>query len=317
MKTIIYLLLILLSLWHGSLYCAEQNNKAQETHKIRKTLQNQMIQAKHYQKLGRHEQTINLLEDALPLAKQADTVTYSTLLTELGDAYLVIHQWEKATAYMTQAVNQAYESENYVLQAYTLNNLGNLLLLSGYYPQAKRTYASSMELIKAHELDNVLASRVVLNQLRLHIKTLDQTDIMPKVIKLKAILDKLESNKLTDLVSLMQLLIQTYPQHYPVNEDLHAFSYRLAVETLALARAQQNIYAISYGHMYLGQLFEQQKKYIKALAHNSDAIFYAQQYASPQILYQAYWQKGRILNNKQETSAAIHAYRKAITFALS
>ena len=284
---------------------------------LTETLQQDIVKAKHYQNAGRHEQALQLLQEvqeALSRVRPADMQIYNSLLNAMGDALLVQGKWQEATDYIIQAANQAYSSGDSAIQAYTLNNLGNLLLLTGYLVQAERVYRQSMQLIRIHRLDVKLESYTTLNLLQLHIVKGNQTDILLHAEKLQKILRQMDAaDHLPVLLSFIRLLIQTHPHYYPFDSRLHVLSSELLRQALKSAEVQEDIYALGYAHMYKGQWYEQKANYAQAAAHNRQAVFYAQQQGGDaQLMYQLYWQQGRILKQRNQHDAAINAYQRAM-----
>ncbi|NJL59578.1 MAG: hypothetical protein HC887_07995, partial [Desulfobacteraceae bacterium] len=57
---------------------------------------------------------------------------------------------------------------------------------------------------------------------------------------------------------------------------------------------------LSYTYGYLGQIYEDEKRYTEAVTLTRRAIFYAQQGKYPQILYLWQWQSGKLLGQRMQ-----------------
>lgn len=68
----------------------------------------------------------------------------------------------------------------------------------------------------------------------------------------------------------------------------------------------------SYAWSYLGQLYEQEKRYEEALDLTRRGILTGQRIAAPEALYRWHWQTARLLNKMNRYDEALLSYRRAV-----
>lgn len=95
--------------------------------------------------------------------------------------------------------------------------------------------------------------------------------------------------------------------------QLRQYAYQALTQALQIAQNNQNHRGMSYAKAYLGQLYEEARRYEEAIQLTRQAIFYAQHHHYyPQLLYRWQWQLGRLFQAQGFTQAAIDAYRQAV-----
>jgi CHAT domain-containing protein len=96
-------------------------------------------------------------------------------------------------------------------------------------------------------------------------------------------------------------------------EQLYQHTYHALEQAFEIAKKIQDARAMSYAKGYLGQLYEDAKRYDEAIQLTRQALFYAQKhYYYPQLLYLWQWQLGRIFKTQELFKAATSAYQQAI-----
>lgn len=95
-------------------------------------------------------------------------------------------------------------------------------------------------------------------------------------------------------------------------QQLEGYIYNTLQQAFEIAKTIQDIRAMSYAKGYLGQLYEDAKRYDEALQLTRQALFYAQQHHYyPELLYRWQWQLGRIFKTQGLPQLAISAYQQA------
>ena len=99
----------------------------------------------------------------------------------------------------------------------------------------------------------------------------------------------------------------------PQTKQLYQHTYQALTQAFEIAKQIQDVRAMSYAKGYLGQLYEDAKRYDEAVQLTRQALFYAQQrHYYPELLYLWQWQLGRLFNAQGLPQAALSAYQQAI-----
>ena len=95
-------------------------------------------------------------------------------------------------------------------------------------------------------------------------------------------------------------------------KDFKSFTAPELNEAVETAEKGNDHLAASYALGYLGQIYEKERQYTKALAYTRRAVFEAQQANAPESLYLWQWQSGRIFRAEGNKDEALGAYRAAV-----
>jgi CHAT domain-containing protein len=269
--------------------------------------------AKIYQETGDYSASQTYLQQALALSEsQPLTIQRILIYSALGDTALVMQQPDVAQAYLAQGLTLARQIDDATSLAHILNNLGNVLSVQRQYAQALATYAEAMQWAERAD-DMTLQIQIVLNQLRIALRkqeTLATIDPILTTILTKIHQYPLSSAKGFHLLSLSQLLMKVSQRFHRADDEQHI--YALLTATLDIAKTYQHKRLQAYAKGYLGQLYEQAKRYEEALQLTREAIFFSQQL--PELLYRWEWQRGRLLQAQQDLISATAAYQKALFY---
>lgn len=269
--------------------------------------------AKIYQKAGDYPASQTYLQQALVLSEQHHLSVQNILIySTLGDTALVMQQPDIAQAYLEQGLVLARQINDATSLAHILNNLGNVLGVQRQYAQALTTYAEAAQWAE-HADDMTLQIQIVLNQLRIALKkqeTLTTIDPILTAVLTKTHQYPLSPAKGFHLLSLSQLLMKVSQRFHRMDDAQRI--YQLLTEALDIAETYQHKRLQAYAKGYLGQLYEQAKRYKEALQLTREAIFFSQQL--PELLYRWEWQRGRLLQAQQDLINATEAYQKALFY---
>ncbi len=298
--------------------------------------------AQTYQYLGFTQEAIKLLtEQALPLVDNAP-LQQALIYGSLTDLFLASRQDTKARDYADKSMHNLPTTAPNRIRASLLNNLGNVLTVEAYYPQAIQHYAQAIELA---EQDPILIATALINMAQAYFKNKQTARAIESLLSAVEALRKNQSNLSSDfpsennldspnyrqtltwlsIGSLAQRFAETpcpNPKTCPkTTPTLHALSLEALNQALDLAKTLNNARLLSYSYGYLGHLYELQKKYSDSLQATRQALFFAQQDKSTfftqqnqasEILYRWEWQLGRLLQTTNHPEEAISAYRKAV-----
>ena len=294
-----------------------------------------MIQlGRAYQTLGFSQQALTILSQAeqlanplidtnQPLAKDS-ALTLSLLFTSLSDVSLATRTDNIARHYADKSLAILPPEAPPLIRATALNNLGNVLTVEAYYTPAVQTYSRSIELAQQAG-DSLLAIKALINMAYAHSKTQQwqsATEALHMALRQFKSLDKNYATAF-GLLSLgaWAQRIQHAQRQTPTPTELHQLAHQALNSALQIATQLNHNSLISNCYGFLGQLYETEQHYEKALRFTRQAIFYAQQDQSSfftqqaqasDILYRWQWQLGRIFKAQHQIDQAINAYRQAV-----
>jgi len=91
------------------------------------------------------------------------------------------------------------------------------------------------------------------------------------------------------------------------------FALRAFREAIRIADISGDSFLSSLAYGYMGRIYEHAERNAEALTLTRRAIFYAHQKHIPEILYQWYWQLGRLFRSMGEIDEAVSAYQEAVS----
>jgi len=307
------------------------------TQKINERLEALLGIASTYRRLGAYDNALKTINIALPIALQHEPIDYALLHNELSKLRLSQGEnWRKeALRQLKTAFKLARQINNPILLAEVLNHQGNFLSTVDDYEGAKEAYEKALLYIKSstksashfsNEDIEALYSKVLINQafmvFSLETEMAYQHD--DKAQAFKASIAALEQalpvtqnrqetySQVFGLIAISQLSRKIQSQLSTPAEKLTSLAYQALTAARAVAVSLDNSAAKAYANGYLGQLYEQAKRYDDALSLTRQAQFFAGQTRSQLQLYLWQWQLGRILKAQGKYQGAIRAYQEAI-----
>jgi len=283
---------------------------------IREQVTTLVYLSKAYQSLGKHRESLDSLNKALDLTKKnGDDKLKATVITKLGNAYIFINKLDEAEMYLKQALTIATANDALDVKASALNNLGNLYTLNKAYKKAMAAYKESALL--SEKTDNqLLAARVMANIARvLLIQDKDYPDIKKSLDSSHEKHNRLppSHDKAYGLINIGKAYCQLASSSYVSQENLKFLAAKILTEAASVAQEIDDYLAASYAFGYLGQIYEEDKRYIEATDYTRQALFYAQEVNAPESLYLWQWQNGRVFEAEGKIENAIAAYRNAVS----
>jgi CHAT domain-containing protein/Tfp pilus assembly protein PilF len=270
--------------------------------------------ANAYHAIGEHKLAIAKLEAALALARPlGDPTQMALILNSRGNVYVTLGVQGAAQTDFEQALQLAKQTGNSGLTADILNNFGNLLSSQKKYPDAIRTYsetvilarASSNRALAAGALSNAASASMLNGQYR------ESKALLDSALEDALVMEEPHGKAFT-LVNI-GLTYRGLRQHLPdLADSLLLLASKTFTQAAALAEESKNRRTESYAWGYLGQLYEDERRYEEALQLTRRAVFAAQQVNAVESLYRWQWQSGRILKKMGSPDDAISAYRRAL-----
>ncbi|MDM8549806.1 CHAT domain-containing protein [Desulfobacterales bacterium HSG2] len=269
-----------------------------------------------YQSLGYHRRGISVLSDALPVVERSDDLYRNVLFfSTLGDLNLSLGDAGEAVTYLLRGFEEAGKTENPRVMATILNNVGNGLAADRDYGAAAAVYDQCLELVGDSEENADLKSKVLLNFLRLEFQKGNYKEIAGLLnnvlLEIGSTPDTYE--KASNLITLSLLARKVQKKLPRPDSDLTYTAYITLDDAKRIGETLQDPRIISYSFGYMGQLYEDEKRYSDAIKMTRRAIFFAQQGKFPGILYLWQWQLGRVFRDQGDTKKAMKAYGDAIS----
>jgi CHAT domain-containing protein len=269
-----------------------------------------------YQKLGR----VNLAYDTLQQAnagagKVSDKAVTAALDNALGSLDILASSADarQAEPLLKKSLALAMGSNDLGLAADAANNLGNLYSYRRDYRVAENQYEQAAELAgKANEPTAACRSQGNLARAELEEGNFEKAEKSCATVAREAAELPDSQDKAFLLIGAGDVLNKIYfsSQQHADRWRLGAFeAYQAGAAAAERIRDQRSE---SYALGYEGQMYEAEKRYEEALTLTRQALFFAQQLQSPDIIYQWEWQVGRLLRAEGDNDAAMAAYRRAV-----
>lgn len=265
-----------------------------------------------YQYLGYYSKSLEKLQSALRLSGSIDDNNRVAVIFEgFGQYYYLTGEFNKAQNFFAVGLSLAKETKNAELSADILNNYGNLLAAQKSFTEAIHTYNECVKLAESAGRSD-LSVRAKINISRVY---LDQNRPVDARLLLEDALKKLSKlndthNKVYELIAISNMMRRIYLE-LP-DTDIFKYAYNALRSAESIAEKLTNQRASSYALGYLGEFYEQEKRYDDALLLTNRAIFAARQANATESLYRWYWQKGRISREQGKIDDAIADYRQAL-----
>ncbi|MGB5338461.1 MAG: CHAT domain-containing protein, partial [Gammaproteobacteria bacterium] len=265
-----------------------------------------------YLQRGKYPQSIAHLDSALQLAVDSeDLLQYAQLKRQLDTVYLAGGHIEEARKQLEGALKLAKQAGNPAVLAVAYNDLANLRMHENYYEEALELYTMSSASIQGE--GNVLqAARADSNAAAaaLEIEKYQQARTL-----IQGALEQLQ--RLDDTHDKTFLLLRLGV----LSEDLYGRAgeqtdltntYMLLNEARKISESLGNSSTTAYALGYLSALYEKEGRTEEALRLSQQAVFLAQESASPESLYRWQWQTARLLYTQGAQNASLNSYRRAV-----
>jgi CHAT domain-containing protein len=268
-----------------------------------------------YQALGLSEKAKIPLLQALTLS-QITPLQQALVFASLSDIALATQQDEEARKYIDKSMAILPKDASPLIKASISNNLANVLNVEAYYDQAIDQYKISETLAKEGG-DKILEVRVLLNIVQTAFKNSQLSLIINNLYAAHQQLNTMtdEYTKAFHLISVAELGLRfqkVFPDSYQKADKMRAIIFDSLKSALSIAESLKNNRLISYANGCLGQLYEIEKQFSDALYLTRQAIFFAQQENSIDVLYRWQWQLGRLFSAQNNMPESIESYRQAI-----
>ncbi|MBF0100912.1 MAG: CHAT domain-containing protein [Desulfobacterales bacterium] len=274
-----------------------------------------------YKALGHHQKAVAVVKHVLPLLENSkDEIRNAQILGNLGDLYLSLGDIGHAVEYFEKAVEHARNANDPLVLANVLNNVANALAVVKDFDGAMGAYGECIDVLTEMKTESTvrdeLLSTVLINTARLSYLNKKFDDMENALNYAMVKINELPNThkKASDLIALGLLTQKVY---LDMDDDESASNLLIMAHdqfnfARQVAEELKDYRTLSYALGYLGQLYETEQRYDEAVKLTHQAIFYAQQEYSPEILYLWQWQLGRLFKELNQEHKAIEAYENAI-----
>ena len=263
--------------------------------------------------LGHMNQALQNQELALQLAQQMGDPQWLVLtLSELGKTYLINHQYDAASEFLSQAAEMAKTHDLRPLSASVLNDLGIVRAAQDRFPEAMAAFQESALLAQQQD-SRLLLIRARINAARVAMRLKRADEAVPALDEAGRLLSELprSHDQVDGLISLaLAYRDLAYAEPTP-NERFLKQSASLLQEATAVSEQLGEKRLLSYAYGHLGHLYETEHRLEEALDFTRKAVFAAQASHAPESLYQWQWQSGRLLAKLGKLDEALSAYQQA------
>jgi len=280
--------------------------------------------------MGNDTKAIEFFNDALALARKEErSPLVAVLLNDLGNTFAAQGNASEAISAYMESTILARGTGQSALSMTALINAAMASIDDGQFAQAKDrlelAYRQLQELPDSHDKAFGLLNLA-----------LGYEDLRPQISPERTMLAQLDPGALPgsrgirlkprqEVASGAPRAPQPPPdlsgtmadtRNPPTGSDQQLFrarSEQFLQEAAVIATRIGDPTAESYALGYLGQLYEQTRRFPDALQFTRRAVFAAQQVNAPESLYRWHWQTGRILAATGKQDDAIKAYRRAVS----
>jgi CHAT domain-containing protein len=299
--------------------------------------------AQIYRDLGHYHHSHHQLKTALALVEQSDhPLLHARLLNEFSKQSLSEGKkgFKAARQFGQNALDMARRLNNPLILAEVLNHWGNVFIIEYDYEGAVNHFDEALSLLRAYQsaprdaLDsNTLAEletwsgKLLINRAQaIFLQEAELSKFTAKKSTFRASIAALNlawlaTNKkwvspyqhVFGLISLSQLTQKIQQQLTASSTQLTNLTTQTLFKARDLAILLDNATAKAYSYGYLGQWYEQHRRYRDALQLTRQALFFAGQTQEHLLLsYLWQWQTARIFKADGDHQQAIKAYQQAI-----
>ncbi len=270
--------------------------------------------AEAHKGLGEYKTAAKILHTGLQLANHVHEVeTKARILGAMGSIETALGALDLARQHLNSAIGIANSIQSASLTANLYNDLGNLFSVLDLNVDALEAYQKSI--IASRTINQSLSTtRTLANAAGISLK-LGQHDQAHQFLKesasLAITLDD-SHNKIYLLINIARNLVRL-----PIDQTKTIDQKLVAIDLLNQAEESANRLGDALGKSYAvgfsGELYEQDGRFSEALDLTVQAIFQSQLADSRPAYYLWEWQRGRLLAALGRRSAAIAAYKNAVT----
>jgi CHAT domain-containing protein len=270
--------------------------------------------AEAYRVLGYLDKSISDLKEAIGEARTSGAEgAVARLRGSLGNVYILAGEASAASAEFDAALSFAKTTGDGLLEARTLNDLGNLLYKQNLYNEAIDHYRRGQALANVSG-DKDLQWTITVNAA--YARNAGGDDALAERLLGEA-LDRVEdlpqtSRTVNGLVSIGLLLLKLEDAAQQSRPDYRRLAYLSFEHAMRLAEQIGDERGRSYAIGYAAQLYERERRYEEALQLTRQALFAAQRLGAPEALYLWEWQVGRIKLAMGDLAGATRAYRTSV-----
>ncbi len=272
-----------------------------------------LMLAEGYDRLGRRNDVVGVLEEALKLVASDPTPQRSiTIQDRLAIACWRTGQATRSRDAFARALEMAKASKRVDLQAMVLNDFGSIQAEAGDLASATRTFQEGARLAREAGLD-MLGATCRINEATVRIRD-GRGDGLDAFLAENLRLTR----QIPDCHQKTLCLLSVGSQYwlsgwwFGFDASWRKKAYGAYLDGLAVARSLGDQRLVSYALGYIGRLYEDERRYDEALRYTRQATFIAQQAEIADALYQWEWQAARIMRDRGDTGQAIAGYRRAI-----
>ncbi|MEY4718159.1 MAG: hypothetical protein RL563_777, partial [Pseudomonadota bacterium] len=264
-------------------------------------------QARAYHALGHARDAVRCAEQALIQAEHPDL--RSEILLVLADIELTLGYRQQALEHLEQARPFIIASSTLAVQ---LKVLEARLAMINQLPERAVTYFQTAETLATSMGDTLMQLEIavsrwsILAESKMASKTVFSAAEWQELRLQASTLLTLDASYVRDFVAikLARILIDVKGE----SEMIHS----LLDTAITSCRQRDDQRLLSYGLGYKGLLAERQHEWKQALDSSAQAAFAAQQVGALESLYLWEWQSARILEDQNQLSEALAAYRRAM-----
>jgi CHAT domain-containing protein len=267
-----------------------------------------------YLVLGRCSRSLQTLQSAWELASKAnDGARLAAVLGNKGKAYLSIGMIKVAERQLKDSIEMAQDAGKSDIEAFIINEIGNLQTLQKEYGEALYSYDRCINLAGIGR-NQILITTALINATKAAVQWENFKEAKTYLESALEQTRKLDDSyfKAYGLISLGQLAGKIASEFIDLSDHGLYVAYQTLTEAFTLSETFNNSRMKSYALGYLGKLYEDEKRIEEALVLTQRAIFEAQQSNAPEILYKWQWQKGRLLKAHGNIEESIAAYKSAV-----
>lgn len=264
--------------------------------------------------VGRYPDALQPLQRALALAEKIEKPALVAAITStLGNTSALAGREKEAEQLLRHSIDIAAQTGSTQVAASASNNLGNLLAAQGRFAQATDVYREAIA-AAGQAGDQSLGMRASANLARTLVDSGKHDEALPLLADVQQRISALPGthDKAYALISVGRLYTRLAAVSGPQRRERGLQAHRAFSDALAIGDALGDERARTYALGYLGELYEQARRYDDALQLTQRAIVAAQQANAPEALYRWFWQAGRTLKRQGQTEQAILAYQHAV-----
>lgn len=265
-----------------------------------------------YLALGRYPLAVKSFDAALDRAGAiGDRGLIAEAGASLGNAYSLLGREDEARDLLKKSIETAREIAKPRLAAVAGNNLGVLLASQRQLDDAVGVYASALEDARRAG-DETLIAKTRVNMARA-LGDGGRSEAFEAELNAAAELVRAlpaSHEKAYALISVGRLYQTEVTNAHAGSSGLRAYDALSGAADTAEALGDHR--ALAYALGYLGELYENQKRYDEALQLTRRALQAAQHSNAPESLYRWQWQVGRLHRARGNLDAAVPAYQSAV-----